>query len=84
MSHLSIEFSKWTEAYFQGGWLMGVWSPPSSSHGNKDGCAHGPLLLALPANQGSLLISAFALNTEVHKGVNKTRKKPLELEKDYL
>ena len=38
--------------------------------------------LCLQTKVASLFL--HLLNTEVHKGVNKTRKKPLELEKDYL
>lgn len=34
--------------------------------------------------RGSRCIAGFPLNTEIRDGVSKTRKKPLELEKDYL
>lgn len=51
-----------------------------------DGCVRCHSCWLGGADQGSLHMSAPALSTEVHEGVNVTRKKPLELEleKDHL
>ena len=87
-SLLSTEFSKWTEACVWGGQWMGTQSLPWTIHSplwvSQCGRAHGWLLWALPANQGRLLVSVFAPNSEVHKVADRTRKKPLEWEKEYL
>ena len=46
--------------------------------------AHGHTCWLCLQTRGSCCITGFTLNTEIHEGVSKTRKKPLEVEKDYL
>lgn len=70
VSNLPVEFSKWKEACFRGRCLIGVWSLTQLLHIKRK--VNMPTInfswWLYTTNQGSLLVSALALSTEVYKG----------------
>lgn len=70
VSNLPVEFSKWKEACFRGRCLIGVWSLTQLLHIKRK--VNMPTInfswRLYATNQGSLLVSALALSTEVYKG----------------
>lgn len=62
---------------------MGM-SQPCSTHGDVGEAHSYTCWLCLQTQGAAAALRGFTLNTEIRDGVSKTRKKPLELEKDYL